>query len=582
MDITKMTISELEELSIDGDRDAAEELIRRYREGDGVEKNEETAKRWSALFDDEIPGEDLERETVNDTGMEAVSESSWSEQYEATSRKIIGRLRKEAEEGNTVAMIVLAEKYLASNHKAEIEEGLRLLDQAEGVLRSDLTDEASSASREALVHLFNTKGQKLEERYRETRDPSMGEKAFNAYSNAQELDPAQVAGIARCYREGIGVEKNEAKARDYEAQHAMRGGIEEKYRVGKDAYESGERMHATEWFQSALLAEDADAYPALKQFIRVMLGRMGETDEQGNAMDAGHELERLSVMANSDHDPEAVKYWGILQEEREKETSVRRTKECLFCGAQIAENANFCKYCGKSQTEPADTEKPAARGTDPYGRTGRYGGVDYGSGYTGDEPVPPAPASGESKLSKKQIVTAVVLAVCVLAVIGYAVSLFMNHDRSENDVSSQQPATEQATPESDPVQPEVEQDEYLDDDLDEPDMSDERSYNSYSHAELYDLDTPMFFPDSDARLLSEDELVGLTWDQLQKINNDIYARHGLIFKSDGCKDYYPAQDWAYAYTDDRDEVRANMNDYERKNIDMISIVQKRIKDASAD
>ncbi len=244
---------------------------------------------------------------------------------------------------------------------------------------------------------------------------------------------------------------------------------------------------------------------------------------------------------------------------------VRGTKYCIHCGAQIAENARYCKFCGNAQGSRRE----------PGGKAVSYGGVDYG--VNDDSYIPPEPAEPASRFGGKQIITAVVLGVCVLAAIVFAVSIFMNRDTDGNDASTQETTTQQAATENSVVRPTKPTD-----DQSETDAPVAGSYSSYSHAELYDFDTPMFFPDSDERRLSEDELVGLSWDQLQKAANDIYARNGLIFKSEGCKDYYPAQDWANGYTDDMNDVRSNMNDYEIDNIETIKKMQERLKPSSDD
>ena len=134
---------------------------------------------------------------------------------------------------------------------------------------------------------------------------------FDAYSNANELDPAQVEGLIHCYKEGIGTGRDIYKAKGYEAQYALNGGIEERFNVGIDAYYNAETMRATEWFQNALLAENADDHAGLKCFMRVLLGRMHSTDENGQAIDEGQELRELFDMAQTQYDAEAA--WCVAQ-----------------------------------------------------------------------------------------------------------------------------------------------------------------------------------------------------------------------------------------------------------------------------
>ncbi|MCD8144043.1 MAG: YARHG domain-containing protein [Oscillospiraceae bacterium] len=50
-------------------------------------------------------------------------------------------------------------------------------------------------------------------------------------------------------------------------------------------------------------------------------------------------------------------------------------------------------------------------------------------------------------------------------------------------------------------------------------------------------------PDSDTRLYSVDELAGMTATQLRLARNEIYARHGRLFKDDELQAYFNACDW---------------------------------------
>lgn len=268
----------------------------------------------------------------------------WEEQYNAMRNKVIAQIRNEAMLGDPVALIALGEKYLSSTSQIEIAEGFKLLDEAEAILRSELSGEDSSFVEEALVHMFNTKGEKLEEIYLSTGDETLPDKIFRAYSNANELDPSQTEGIIHCYREGIGVEKDVYKARGIEMQNASSGGIETKFQVGKEAFDHAETLRATEWLQNALLSDDAGDHPALWHYIRMLLGQIDATDEQGNSIDEDQEFEKLLQLVKSGGNPEALQYWAMITSYEGTE----KTLYCSHCGAPMGEDDSFCAYCGNS------------------------------------------------------------------------------------------------------------------------------------------------------------------------------------------------------------------------------------------
>lgn len=71
-------------------------------------------------------------------------------------------------------------------------------------------------------------------------------------------------------------------------------------------------------------------------------------------------------------------------------------------------------------------------------------------------------------------------------------------------------------------------------------------------------------PDSNTHYLTEDDLRGLTSDELEIARNEIYARHGYIFVSDEWKDFFIDRPW---YTPTSKEV--SLNNIEEYNVSMI-------------
>ena len=81
-----------------------------------------------------------------------------------------------------------------------------------------------------------------------------------------------------------------------------------------------------------------------------------------------------------------------------------------------------------------------------------------------------------------------------------------------------------------------------------------------------------FFPDSDSRYLTDEEVAAYSSDQLEMAKNEIYARHGRQFVTQYISDYFNSKSW-YQGTIDPDTFDAQQdsifNEYEMANISKI-------------
>ncbi len=74
--------------------------------------------------------------------------------------------------------------------------------------------------------------------------------------------------------------------------------------------------------------------------------------------------------------------------------------------------------------------------------------------------------------------------------------------------------------------------------------SSSNSSNSYSGA--YQVDGYIFY-DSDSRYLTSSDLSGLSSWELKLARNEIYARHGRLFKDSSIQGYFNSCSWYYGY-----------------------------------
>lgn len=88
--------------------------------------------------------------------------------------------------------------------------------------------------------------------------------------------------------------------------------------------------------------------------------------------------------------------------------------------------------------------------------------------------------------------------------------------------------------------------------------------SSGSNSGAYD-DSYMMY-DVDSRYISADELSSWSSEDLAKLRNEIFARHGRIFKTQKWIDYFSTKTW---YVPRYDNVDSMLNDYEWANLDVI-------------
>ena len=78
-------------------------------------------------------------------------------------------------------------------------------------------------------------------------------------------------------------------------------------------------------------------------------------------------------------------------------------------------------------------------------------------------------------------------------------------------------------------------------------------------------------PDSNSRKLKKSDLAGMTAQQLSYAKNEIYARHGRVFKSSELQDYFNEKDWYEENDDFKDE---DLSKKEAENTEFIDAYQK--------
>lgn len=90
-------------------------------------------------------------------------------------------------------------------------------------------------------------------------------------------------------------------------------------------------------------------------------------------------------------------------------------------------------------------------------------------------------------------------------------------------------------------------------------------------------DEVYIFPNSDSKYLSEDEVRSVEVENLLLGRNEIFARHGYIFKNEDLNRYFENTSW-YEGTITSDKFNADeiFNDFEKKNVELIKQIENEV------
>lgn len=273
---------------------------------------------------------------------------------------------------------------------------------------------------------------------------------------------------------------------------------------------------------------------------------------------------------------------------------------CTKCGKPLADGAKFCVNCGN----PVGGQAPAAQPQQMQPSNGYYGG---GDGWGMSQQPQQAP---KGKLSMGALIGIIAGAVVVSAALGFGAYTIVSNilqdkaleaeeefddiddfdddddlddfaDEEYDDLDSDDTYDNDYDSGSDAVtvpesfdEPEVAE-EYDDDDYDDFDY--DEFDEGYPEEETGYGDPEYVFYDSDSRYLEDSEVENtLPRIYIWFAKNEIYARHGRIFKNDILSDYFNSKDWYYGSFDEVYE--SELNQYEKANIKLLKKYEDKYKD----
>lgn len=97
-------------------------------------------------------------------------------------------------------------------------------------------------------------------------------------------------------------------------------------------------------------------------------------------------------------------------------------------------------------------------------------------------------------------------------------------------------------------------------------------YNDYYSYNDMPMSNYYIIPDSNTRCLSASELYGYTSEELSYIRNEIYARHGYVFKKEKYRNYFSSMPW-YVPNNNLSSSASYLNSVEKYNVELIKSLE---------
>lgn len=183
----------------------------------------------------------------------------------------------------------------------------------------------------------------------------------------------------------------------------------------------------------------------------------------------------------------------------------------------------------------------------------------------------------------KKILVFAGIGLCFLVVIIGGIYMFTRNSSSPSD----EVATTEVTPkETDIVQPDLVDGAEEPSDI-EQEMVDAKDDESWKNADKIveeamkninseeataDGDVEGIYPEASQRLLTDADLVGKSKLDLKMMRNEIFARHGYIFKTKDMKEHFEHQYW---YEGKYNDVSSMLTSIEKKNVELIKKYENR-------
>ena len=237
--------------------------------------------------------------------------------------------------------------------------------------------------------------------------------------------------------------------------------------------------------------------------------------------------------------------------------------KCVQCGKELSPTAKFCTNCGTSveQYEESVTYK--------YSNENEYT-ISSDKSEVIPEPNIEKQETAMLKITNlrknwndKYTILVIVVAMFIAVIAGLIVK---NSKQQEDYVDVGNYAYEDTYEEYDNSEEIYEESEdYYEEELVEDYMAEE----NLEESQLEEKSQDFILPESSSHFLSKSDLIGLSAEECRIARNEIYARHGRMFKDEALQAYFESFDWYYPTIHPDDFEESMLNEYEIANRDLI-------------
>lgn len=238
---------------------------------------------------------------------------------------------------------------------------------------------------------------------------------------------------------------------------------------------------------------------------------------------------------------------------------------CTKCGAEIKDTDKFCQKCGnpvnntKTPSMNSDMEKAVKAGQTRISST----------------------QISKKNFKKKNVVA--IIAIVIIISVGLVLGAFLHRNYSHKSKEVVQFEQETETSETDVKTeentevPESETEQNMGNTVSgikELYNNEENQNLASDSGALYENDGGYILPESSTKYLTKADLEGLTADKCRLARNEIYARHGRIFKDEAIQKYFESKSWYVGSIEPDDFQESMLNEYELANRDLIVEYEK--------
>lgn len=241
---------------------------------------------------------------------------------------------------------------------------------------------------------------------------------------------------------------------------------------------------------------------------------------------------------------------------------------CKRCHAEVPENERFCPTCGSLQ--PMICPGCSAENR-PGSRSCSACGKKLPAAQRPDKPVTPKRKRSPMEIAAIAAVTLGALLLLAAAVLFLTKSVSFDDSTAVREQTQTQPEAPEPVEEVPEEEPQTVPVEVVEPAQTEETPAPEEEPPAEEEPEPEEAAEPesggqWYFADSAERLLTQDDIAGMTARDLKYARNEIYARHGRRFNSQELQSYFDSRDWYQGTIAPEDFDEGVFNDIELANI----------------